>query len=149
MLLGVPKILSGDLLKILCDMGHGDEIVIADANFPAETCGKRVVRCSGVSGVEMAEAMLKVMPLDHLEGSPALLMKVAEGDGCDTPAIWAKYECVLEDAGRCREDLAYLERGEFYDRARCAYAVIQTGEEALYGNIILRKGVVREGCYGE
>ena len=143
MLLNVPKILSGDLLKALCDMGHGDEVVIADANFPAETCGRRVVRCPGISGVEMVAAVLDVMPLDHLEGAPALLMAVAEGDGCGEPAIWAKYGRVLEDVGRRREEVGFLERGGFYDRARRAYAVVQTGEEALYGNIILRKGVVR------
>lgn len=143
MLLGIPKILDGDLLKILCDMGHGDEIVVADANFPAERCGRRVARSLSSSGEEMARAILSVMPLDHLGGPPACLMAVAEGDDCGTPEIWDVYGRLLSEEGHSPSAAAFLEREEFYERAYRAYAIVQTGETALYGNIILRKGVVR------
>lgn len=144
MLLGLPRVLDGDLLKLLSDMGHGDEVVVADANFPAERCGARVVRSMACSGVEMAEAVLRVMPLDHLGGPPACLMAVAEGDDCCEPSIWAEYSRLLANVGYTGELFCMLERDAFYDRAEKAFAVIQTGETALCGNLILRKGVVRQ-----
>lgn len=143
MLLGIPSIISGDLLKVLNDMGHGDEIVIADANFPAYRCGERVVQALGLTGTEMMHAILRVMPLDHLEGAPATLMAVAKDDDCETPSIWTDYSEMLSEAGRKSDQFRMLERDDFYKRASKAYAVVQTGETALYGNIILRKGVVR------
>ena len=143
MLLGIPPIISGDLLKILNDMGHGDEIVIADANFPACRCGERVVQVLGSSGIDMARAILKVMPLDHLEGAPAILMAIAKDDDCGEPVIWSDYSEILSASGRTKDQFRMLERNGFYERASKSYAIVQTGEMALYGNLILRKGVVR------
>ena len=143
MLKGISPVLTGDMLKALNDMGHGDEIVVADANFPARRCGRQVLDALGVSGTELVDAVLRLMPLDHLEGAPACLMAVAKDDGCETPAIWHEYSKLLAFRGKSSEQFAMLERGDFYERASNAYAIVQTGEAALYGNIILRKGVVR------
>ena len=138
MLKNIDKILTGDLLKVLCDMGHGDELVIADANFPAETCAKRLIRLPGIDGVKAARAILSVFPLDTYADDPAVIMDLTDGDkakGMATPVIWGEYE------GLCG-NLTKMERFAFYERARNAYAVIQTGEERQYGNLILVKGVV-------
>ena len=138
MLKGINKLLTGDLLKILCDMGHGDELVIADANFPAETCAQRLIRIPDADGVKVAEAVLSVFPLDTYTESPALIMDLTDGDkakGMQEPVIWPEYE-------RLCGKLQKLERFEFYERAKRAYAVIQTGEERQYGNLILVKGIV-------
>ena len=137
MLKGIDKLLTGDLLKILCDMGHGDELVIVDANFPAETCAQRLIRLPGIDGVRAAEAILSVFPLDTYS-SPAFVMDLTDGDkakGMPEPEIWKPYE---ELTGGFEK----LERYSFYERAKKAYAVIQTGEERQYGNLILVKGVV-------
>ncbi len=138
MLKNVDKLLSGDLLKILCDMGHGDELVIADANFPAETCAQRLIRLPGIDGVRITKAILSVFPLDTYTDNPAIVMALTESDvkkGMRRPAIWDDYQ---SEAGHLKE----LERFAFYERAKRAYAVIQTGEERQYGNLILVKGVV-------
>lgn len=138
MLKGINKLLTGDLLKILCDMGHGDELVIADANFPAETCAQRLIRIPDADGVKVAEAILSVFPLDTYSEHAALIMDLTDGDkakGMPEPVIWPEYE-------RLCGKLQKLERFEFYERAKRAYAVIQTGEERQYGNLILIKGVV-------
>lgn len=139
MLKGIDKLLTGDILKILCDMGHGNELVIADANFPAEECAKRLIRIPGIDGVRAAEAIMTVFPLDTYVDDPAIVMALTESDvkkGMPTPVIWDAYR----DAVGC--PLAELERFAFYERAKKAYAVIQTGEERQYGNLILVKGVV-------
>ncbi len=137
MLKNVPKLLSGDLLKILCDMGHGDELVIADANFPAETCAQRLIRLPGIDGVKTAEAILTLFPLDTYS-DPAFVMDLTDGDKAKhmpEPVIWADYD-------RLTGGIQKIERFAFYERAKKAYAVIQTGEERQYGNLILVKGVV-------
>ena len=139
MLKNVPKIISPQLLKILCEMGHGDEIVIADGNFPSETNGKRVVRADGLGGVEMLSAILELIPLDTYATENFMLMETTQGD--PTPEIWAEYKTVaneLDDNLR----LANTERFAFYERAKNAYAVIATGETAIYANIIVKKGVI-------
>ena len=138
MLKNVDKLLTGDLLKVLCDMGHGDELVIADANFPAETCAQRLIRLPGIDGVRAAKAILSVFPLDTYTDDPAIVMALTESDvkkGMRRPVIWDDYQ---SEAGHLKE----LERFAFYERAKRAYAVIQTGEERQYGNLILVKGVV-------
>ena len=139
MLKNIPKIISPQLLKILCEMGHGDEIVIADGNFPAETCGQRVVRADGIGGQEMLDAVLKLIPLDTYAIENLLLMQTTNGD--PTPPIWDKY---FEIAKANDDNLraGNLERFAFYERAKKAYAVIATGETAIYANIILKKGVI-------
>ena len=140
MLKGVPKIVSPELLKILCEMGHGDEIVIADGNFPSENYGKRVVRADGLGGVEMLSAILSLMPLDTYASENFMLMQTVQGD--PTPTIWEEYFSVANE----KDDnvrVKNLERFAFYERAKTAYAVIATGEGAVYANIILKKGVIK------
>ena len=139
MLKGIDKLLTGDLLKALCDMGHGDELVIADANFPAETVAKRLIRVPGVDGVRMAQAIMSVFPLDTYVDKPAYVMDLTDSDkakGMPEPAIWDAYARVTG------EKLGLIERFDFYERTKKAYLVIQTGEERQYGNLLLTKGVV-------
>lgn len=139
MLKGLDKLLTGDILKSLCDMGHGDELVIADANFPAEAVAKRLIRVPGIDAVRMAQAIMTVFPLDTYVEMPACVMDLTDGDkakGMLEPVIWPEYEkCVGAALGK-------IERFDFYDRARKAFVVIQTGEERQYGNLLLTKGVV-------
>ena len=144
MLKGIPKILSPELLKVLCEMGHGDRIVIADGNFPAESMGKDsiVIRMDGHGTCEILEAVLKVFPLDTYVEHPFNLMQVVKGDPVETP-IWESYkELVREADDRGEALIGEIERFAFYEEARSAYAIIATGEEALYANIMLQKGVV-------
>ena len=139
MLKNIPKIVIPELLKILCEMGHGDEIVIADGNFPSETNGKRVVRADGHGGVEILDAVLSLIPLDTYAEHNFMLMQTTNGD--PTPTIWAEYFDVAnkhDDNLRSTE----IERFAFYERAKNAYAVIATGESAIYANIIIKKGVI-------
>ena len=140
MLKGVPKIASPELLKILCEMGHGDEIVIADGNFPCGTCGKRVIRADGLGGVEMLDAVLSLIPLDTYANENFMLMQTTNGD--PTPEIWAKYDKIAAKRDK-NVRKAMIERFDFYERAKNAYAVIATGEQAIYANIILKKGVIK------
>ena len=139
MLKGVSKVVSPDLIKILCEMGHGDEIVIADGNFPSASNGKRVVRADGIGGVEMLKAVLALIPLDTYADENFMLMPTTQGD--PTPKIWEDY---FKIAGEMDDNLrvGYVERFAFYERARNAYAIIATGEEQIYANIILKKGVI-------
>ena len=118
-------------------MGHGDEIVLADANFPAETCGKRVVRLPGTTVPQVLKAILPLFPLDTYS-IPAIIMNQTPGDKAKgpEPEIWAEMESVVG------QKLVRIERHAFYERASRAYAVIQTGEMRIYGNILLVKGVI-------
>ena len=139
MLKNISKLLTGDILKALCDMGHGDELVIADTNFPAESCNQKVIRVPGISGTQLLEAILQVFPLDTYVSSPAILMDLTDSDkakGMPEPVVWKEYERLLE----VKPEL--IERNEFYERSRKAFVVIQCGEERQYGNLILVKGVV-------
>ena len=140
MLKNIPKIVSPQLLKVLCEMGHGDEIVIADGNFPAETFGQRVIRADGLGGEEMLDAVLSLIPLDTYATENFMLMETVAGD--PTPTIWEKYyEIAKKHDDNMRAD--NIERFDFYERAKKAYAVIATGEGAVYANIILKKGVIK------
>ena len=142
MLKNIPKILSPELLKILCETGHGDEIVIADGNFPAENFGRRVIRADGIGGAAMLDAVLTLIPLDTYSEENFLLMELTESDrGKIDPVIWEEYKKIA-DVHDKNVRVGYLERFAFYERAKNAYAVIATGEEAVYANIILKKGVV-------
>lgn len=141
MLKNISPIIPPELLKILCEMGHGDEIVIADGNFPASSVNKRVVRADGHGGNEILDAVLSVMPLDTYAEENAILMKVVEGDNTETP-IWDEYKKTLGKYEQDRVKLGFTERFAFYERAAKAYAVIATGESALYANLILKKGVI-------
>lgn len=146
MLKGIPRILSPELLKVLCEMGHSDTIVIADGNFPTESVGKnaKVIRCDGHGIPELLDAILKFFPLDSYVEKPLNLMEVMKGDNVETP-IWDEYAKIVEKNGYDSKAVTgTIERFSFYDEARKAYAVIATGESALYANILLQKGVVKD-----
>lgn len=134
--------MSPELLKILMEMGHGDEIVLADGNFPAETIGQRVVRCDGHGVTELLDAVMQFLPLDAYTDKPVMLMEVVKGDPV-VPTIWEDYKAVINkyEPENCKIEM--IERFAFYERAKTAYAVVATGEEAIYANIILKKGVVK------
>ena len=140
MLKNIPKIISPELVKYLMEMGHGDELVIADANFPAHRIGQRVVRCDGHGVPVILDAILQLLPLDTYSDYQAGLMQVVPGDST-IPVIWDEYKALLGKY-HTGASIKEFERFEFYDQAKKAYLVIQTGESALYGNIILKKGVL-------
>ncbi|XP_047681216.1 fucose mutarotase isoform X1 [Prionailurus viverrinus] len=168
---GIPALLSPELLYALARMGHGDEIVFADVNFPTSSicrCGPEEIRADGQQGrwhhrqpggrglesqagtvpsglgiPQLLEAVLKLLPLDTYVESPAAVMDLVPSDrtkGLQTP-VWRSYQSILSGAG-CTDILAKIERFEFYARAKKAFAVVATGETALYGNLILKKGVL-------
>ena len=140
MLKGIPKIISPELLKVLCEMGHGDEIVIGDGNFPSQSMGKICIRCDGHSATDILDAILQVFPLDTY-AQPLYLMEKVKGDTVETP-IWDKFKEIT--AKYTTAEFEHIERFAFYERAKNAYAVIATGESALYANVIIKKGVVTE-----
>lgn len=140
MLKNVPELLSPELLKILAEMGHGDELVIADANFPAASIAERLVCTPGISGPAMLNAILSVLPLDQYEESKFVLMEVCAGDMV-VPVIWEKYQEILADH-EPGVHMDKMERFAYYERAKKAYAVVATGELAQYANIILKKGCI-------
>ncbi|MDO4293600.1 MAG: RbsD/FucU domain-containing protein [Eubacteriales bacterium] len=144
MLKGIPKILPPELLKVLCEMGHGDCLVIGDGNFPAESLGKEaiVIRMDGHDACAVLEAVLALFPLDTYVEHPVKLMQVTPGDPVETP-IWEEYRRIVGNSdSRGEKAFGQLERFAFYEEAKKAYAVIATGESALYANMILQKGIV-------
>ena len=140
MLKGIPGIISPELLKILDEMGHGDEIVIGDGNFPAESMGQRTVRADGHGVSALLDAILQLMPLDTYVESPVVLMEVVPGDPV-VPTIWDEFQEIVEKREPAK--ISHIERFAFYERAKKAYAVIATGETAIYANVLLKKGVVK------
>lgn len=142
MLKNIPSIISPELLKVLCEMGHGDELVIGDGNFPSASIAQRLIRADGHGVPELLEAILKILPLDIYVEKPVALMAVVPGD--DTkPVIWDEYRKIIQASGEKFTDFDMVERFAFYERAKKAYAVIATSEEALYANVILKKGVIK------
>lgn len=144
MLKGIPHIIPPELLKILCEMGHGDRIVIADANFPAQSMGKDaiVLRMDGHGIPEILRAVLQLIPLDQYIDQPVILMDKVDGDQADV-SIWNTYDKIVEEyESRGKELITKIERFEFYNEARTAYAIIATGESSQYANIILQKGCI-------
>ena len=141
MLKHVPNILSPELLKIIMEMGHGDEIVIADGNFPASSIAQRLIRLDGHNVPEVLEAILKFLPLDTYVEKPVGLMAVVKGDNIK-PDIWERYRKIIKESKEPFTEFESIDRFEFYERTKKAYAVIATSELALYANIILKKGVV-------
>lgn len=139
MLKTINPLLTGDLLKILADMGHGDELAIVDANFPAHQMGRRVVELPGTTATAALSAILALFPLDDFVPVP---MGVMDAVGQSVP-IYDEFRA----EGRRHEGreigMELIERFAFYDRARAAYAVVATGERRLYGNVIIKKGVIR------
>lgn len=142
MLKKIPSILSPELLKILMEMGHSDEIVLSDGNFPAASMAQRLVRLDGHGVPEVLAAILELMPLDTYVEAPVALMQVVPGDPY-VPEIWDTYKAVIKEKEGDKK-VENVERFAFYERAKQAYAVVATGETALYANIILKKGVVVE-----
>ena len=144
MLKNIPPILSPDMLKVLCEMGHGDRLVLADANFPSASMGKNaiVLRADGHSATDLLDAILQLFPLDTYVEHPVSLMQVMPGDPVKTP-IWDEYKAIVAKYDE-RGDMAFdeIERFAFYEEAKKVYAIIATGEKALYANLILQKGVL-------
>lgn len=145
MLKNIPTILSPELLKALCEMGHGDELVIADGNFPSSSVGKNaiVIRADGHGIPELLDAILTLFPLDAYTANPVGLMEVVSGDSCPTPEIWKDFEMILRRHEPANCGIEMIERFAFYERAKQAYLIIATGETAVYANILLKKGVVK------
>ena len=140
MLIGISPLLSPDLLAVLCRMGHGDEIVLADAHFPGETCNPRVLRADGLKIADLLDAILPLLALDSYVSNPVLMMAAVEGDTLDE-AVERRYRAAIDKHWPKTPPIARLERFRFYERAAKAFAVVMTGETAKYGNIILKKGV--------
>lgn len=141
MLKNIPKNLSPELLKILCEMGHGDEIVIGDGNFPAASHAQRLIRLDASGVAELLESILEVFPLDTYVESSVSLMKTGS-EYPEEPEVWSVYRKTLEKHEEFK-DFEFVERFEFYERAKKAYAIIATSEEAIYANVILKKGIIK------
>ena len=142
MLIGIDPLLGPELLAHLRAMGHGDEIVIADGNFPSTSIARRLVRADGVSATQMLEAVASVLPLDNFVAAAVLVMEVVDGGGALAP-ITEEFRCIIASrSGGKPPRIDGIERSQFYERARQAYAVVATGERRIYGNVILRKGII-------
>ncbi|WP_323015413.1 RbsD/FucU family protein [Devosia sp.] len=141
MLKNIPPLLGPQLLAVLRAMGHGDEIAIVDANFPGSTLGPELIRLDGVSATEALDAILTLMPLDDFVDEAAFGMEVV-GDPARREPVMEAFETIIRkhEPGM---GFATLERFAFYDRAQEAAAIVQTGENRLYGNILLKKGIIR------
>lgn len=137
MLKNIPHCISPELLKILAEMGHGDEIVFGDGNFPAHSNNARVIRADGLTVTQMIDAVLQLMPLDTMMPDYAFVMAPSDGP---TPPIWKEYQDVIEKYGY-EPKLKVIERFAFYEQTRKAYCVVATSESALCANLILKKGV--------
>lgn len=141
MLIGIDPALTPDLLRHLRAMGHGDQLVIADANFPAESCANRIERLAGVSATEALRAILSIMPLDTFVEAPARTMQVV-GDPNARPDIVVEFQNIINEVADNPCTVQGIERHDFYRVAEKTYCVVQTSETRLYGNIILSKGIV-------
>ncbi len=139
MLKSIPPIISPELLKVLMEMGHGDEIVLADGNYPSESAGTKVIRADGLGIPELLKAILQFFPLDTYTDINIIYMDTGNGE---VPSIWNKYQIILKKSKE-NFNIGKLERSKFYKRASQSYCVIASGEQALYANIILKKGVVK------
>ncbi len=142
MLKGISSAISPELLKILMEMGHGDELVIGDGNFPAASMAQRLVRADGLGVPPLLDGILQLFPLDPYVDKPAALMQVVPGDSYQ-PAIWQEYQEIVARHEADFRGFELVERFAFYERAKKAYAILATSEAALYANIILKKGVVK------
>jgi L-fucose mutarotase len=140
MLIGISPLISPDLLSILYRMGHGDEIVLADAHFPGETYGRRVLRADGLRIADLLDAILPLFALDTYVESPLIMMAPVPGDQLD-PAVEASYRRAIDKHWPDTPPIQRIARFDFYERTKAAFAVLTTGETAKYGNIILKKGV--------
>ncbi len=143
MLKGIPSIISPELLKILMEMGHGDEIIIADGNFPGASLANKLVRLDGHTGPEVLQAVLKLLPLDTYADNFVLMQKMECDKNMEIP-VWKDYERIAAAGDKGFSKLTFIDRFEFYERAKKAYAIIATSETAQYANILLKKGLVLE-----
>lgn len=141
MLKGISPLLSPDLLKTIAEMGHGDELVLGDGNFPAASMNPRSIRCDGHGVPDVLDAILQLFPLDSFVQTPVTLMAVVPGTMEGEPPIWEEFRSVI---AKHEPDAAigFIDRFAFYERSRKAYATVQTGEGALYACVILKKGVI-------
>ena len=140
MLTGISPLFTPELLSTIYRMGHGDEIVLADAHFPGESLGRPVVRADGLGIADLLDAIMPLLILDQYDDKPLLMMDAVDGDTLD-PAVESSYRASIDKHQPDAPPIARLERFAFYDRAKTAFAVVMTGETAKYGNIILKKGV--------
>ena len=141
MLKNIPPLLGPDLLAILRAMGHGDEIAIVDANYPADSAGPALVRLDGISATDVLEAVLTLMPLDDFVDEAAIVMQVV-GDASARPPVVDEFDAIVKKH-EPKMGVSSLERFAFYDRVKTGYAIVQSGERRLYGNILLKKGIIR------
>lgn len=141
MLKGIPPVISPDLMHALMNMGHGDEIVIADGNFPADTNAQRLVRADGIDVCTILKAIMQFFPLDTFVEDHAVVMKVVDPNAPEPP-IWEEFCKILSTAEGRQVKLTPIERFKFYERSKDAYCIVATSEKAIYANIILKKGVV-------
>ena len=139
--MGISPLISPDLLDALYRMGHGDTMVLADAHFPGESMGARVVRADGLRIPQLLEAILELCPLDEYVDKPLSMMDAVKGDQLD-PSVEDSYMTAVKKSNPTAVPPARIERFEFYEHAKKAYCVVMTGETAKYGNIIIKKGVV-------
>jgi len=141
MLKGISPILSPELLKTIAEMGHGDELVIGDCNFPAASMNNNCVRADGHRATELLDALLKLFPLDSFVECPVSFMAVTPGTFEGEPPIWENYKRIIgkHEGGA---GIEFVERFAFYERAKKAFATVQTGEQALYACVIIKKGVL-------
>src|SRR5699024_6439279 len=137
----IPSSLSPQLVKTLMEMGHSDEIVIADGNFPAASLTNRLIRCDGLKIPVLLQSILELFPLDAYVENPVSLMEVANGDSY-SPEIWKTYNAMLTNTNEHDTEISYMERFSFYERSKKAFAIISTSEQSLYANILLKKGVI-------
>ncbi len=140
MLIGISPLVSPELLALLCRMGHGDELVLADAHFPGESVNARVVRADGLRIADLLDAVMPLIALDAYVPAPVVMMAPVPGDEAD-PAVHARYRAAIERHHPDAPATAFISRFDFYARTRQAFAVVMTGETAKYGNVLLKKGV--------
>ncbi|TKG93723.1 L-fucose mutarotase [Puteibacter caeruleilacunae] len=140
MLKGISPLISPKLLETLARMGHGDEIILADAHFPAESFNDNVLRADGIKIPDLLQAILPLFELDSYVENPLIMMQAVEGDELD-PEVEKQYMKAVEQTNPQLTTVERIERFSFYDRAKSAFAVVMTGETVKYGNIILKKGV--------
>jgi L-fucose mutarotase len=140
MLKGIDPLLGPELLMVLRTMGHGDEIAVVDGNYPADTDAQRLVRMDGHSATEIVNAILSVMPVDDFVAE-AVFRPAAGGDAARKEPVFAEFEAILKNH-EPKQKITVLVGADFYSRVKASYAVVATGERRLYGNLILRKGVI-------
>ena len=140
MLKGVPTVISPELMHVMMKMGHGDELVLADGNFPADSSAQRIVRADGFGVMDLLGPILQFFPLDDFE-PPAYVMQPVDA-AIGNPPIWSDFLSTVNEHADKPVQLERIERFAFYDRSKAAYAIVATSETAIYGNLILKKGVI-------